>query len=549
MQWLSNLKFTRKLVVAFGLLGVTTVTVSVVSAWRLYQLNESVHTMVAVDTKALSSLQTADMLIADAVSEVRDAARRGRADAAFTADVKMRLSLVDTMLGQYLSNVDAEDKALAERQHSALEPVLAEVQSIADQIAAGRADVARVRLDILPERLAPMNRALDTLTSHKVDNMAGDAAVAQSQYQAALWTIVIGTVLGALVALFIGGVLVRSVVPSLNALVQSLQRVANGDLTADPAVTSRDEVGQVAEALGRSLQSLRQALGEAKGAAEASASAAEELKAAAGSISNGAQDQASALEETAASLEQITATITQSADHAERASHQTGEAREVALRGGHVMGEAIAAMDEITTSSQRINVIIETIDEIAFQTNLLALNAAVEAARAGQQGRGFAVVAAEVRKLAQRSGQAAHEIKQLIVDSTGKVAQGTSLVRQSGDTLSEIVGAVDRAAELVAEIASASRSQAASVGELNQAVAQMDQITQANASSTEELAATAQSLAHQSEELRRAIDGFEIGGHHASSQRAASPRALEQAAHYAPPSVGHGRRRPARLGR
>jgi methyl-accepting chemotaxis protein len=241
-------------------------------------------------------------------------------------------------------------------------------------------------------------------------------------------------------------------------------------------------------------------------------------------ISKGAQHQASSLEETASSLEQITSTVKQNTDNAQQARQLANGSRDVAEKGGAVLTDAIKAMGEINQSSTKIADIITTIDEIAFQTNLLALNAAVEAARAGEQGRGFAVVAAEVRNLSQRSALAAKEIKSLIQDSVRKVENGTALVNQSGKTLEEIVGSVKRVTDIVAEIAAASKEQLTGIEQVNKAVAQMDRVTQNNASQTEEMAGTAESLLGHSSDLRDLVGKFRLEKQNAGSTNSSSRR-------------------------
>lgn len=252
------------------------------------------------------------------------------------------------------------------------------------------------------------------------------------------------------------------------------------------------------------------ALLEVNSIAQSLSAASQQLAAASEQLSNGAQEQASSLEETAASLEQITSTVQQNADNAQQANQLSSGSREVAEKGGAVTQRAVGGMGEINAASKKIADIITTIDEIAFQTNLLALNAAVEAARAGEQGRGFAVVAGEVRNLAQRSAGAAKEIKSLIQDSVSKVESGTQLVNQSGETLDEIVTSVKRVTDIVAEIAAASREQASGIEQVNRAVTQMDQVTQNNASQTEELSSTAEALASQAHHLQEVVDQFNL---------------------------------------
>jgi len=293
-------------------------------------------------------------------------------------------------------------------------------------------------------------------------------------------------------------------------VLEIVNAVADGNFDLTVPDLGNDSVGQVAKALDSAIDSIRKALQAVRGVAETVASAASQMTAASTEISRGAQNQASSLEETASSLEEITSTVKQNTDNAQQARQLANGSRDVAEKGGAVVGEAVKAMGEINQASTKIADIITTIDEIAFQTNLLALNAAVEAARAGEQGRGFAVVAAEVRNLAQRSALAAKEIKTLIQDSVRKVENGTSLVNQSGRTLDEIVVSVKRVTDIVAEIAAASKEQLAGVEQVNKAVAQMDRVTQSNASQTEEMAGTSEALSAHSNQLRELVARFRL---------------------------------------
>ncbi|MEX1041521.1 MAG: methyl-accepting chemotaxis protein [Pirellulaceae bacterium] len=344
----------------------------------------------------------------------------------------------------------------------------------------------------------------------KIKTSAGDAANRKGDetYATAFYFLVVTISGGTILALAIGIFIARIVAGPLNRAVTVLKIVAEGDFTTSLEIDTKDEVGDMANALNRAIVAMREALSDVRNVADGVASSSQELASASEEISTGAQEQASSLEETASSLEEITVTIKQNASNAEQANQLSASSREVAEKGGKVVGDAVTGMREINESSKRIADIITTIDEIAFQTNLLALNAAVEAARAGEQGRGFAVVAGEVRNLAQRSAAAAKEIKTLIQDSVRKVEIGSDLVNQSGQTLEEIINSVKRVTEIISEISSASREQAIGIEQVNRAVAQMDQVTQENASQTEELSGTAESLSGQAEGLQDLVRRF-----------------------------------------
>jgi methyl-accepting chemotaxis protein len=259
------------------------------------------------------------------------------------------------------------------------------------------------------------------------------------------------------------------------------------------------------------VRGIREMVAHVRGTAVSVASASQQLAAAAEHLSSGSQQQASSLEETAASLEQITGTVKQSSAHARQVRDLAVGSEQTAVKGGDVVNSVVVSMGEIASASRKIAEIISVVDEIAFQTNLLALNAAVEAARAGEHGRGFGVVAAEVRNLAQRSSLAAKEIKALIRESVQKVDAGSELVNRSGATLLEIVASAKQVSEVIAEIAAASQEQASGIEQVNRAVTQMDQVVQATAAETEELSATAQSLAGQAGDLHALLARFDAG--------------------------------------
>ena len=297
----------------------------------------------------------------------------------------------------------------------------------------------------------------------------------------------------------------------VEALAGALARLSAGDLTARIDAAVQGDHVRVRDDYNAAVESLRQTLGQALGAIAALRGGAGEISSASDDLSRRTEQQAASLEETAAALDQITATVKRSADGARQASTAAAGARTEADRSAEVVRQAVAAMDGIKRSSAQIGDIIGVIDEIAFQTNLLALNAGVEAARAGEAGRGFAVVASEVRALAQRSAEAAKEIKTLITTSGQEVAQGVRLVNETGAALAAIAVKVAEMDALVSEIAASAQEQATGLGQVNSAVNQMDQVTQQNAAMVEQTTAAALSLKTETDQLAQLVERFETG--------------------------------------
>jgi methyl-accepting chemotaxis protein len=296
----------------------------------------------------------------------------------------------------------------------------------------------------------------------------------------------------------------------LGDIARVLNAIARGELTVTIDADYQGTFGQLKSDTNVTVQRLQEVVGRIKQATEAINTAAGEIAAGNADLSARTEEQASSLEQTASSMEELNATVKQNAESARQAKELARGANEVAARGGEMVKQVVSTMGSIQDSSKKIAEIIGVIDSIAFQTNILALNAAVEAARAGEQGRGFAVVATEVRTLAQRSAQAAKEIKALIADSVHKVDGGAKLVGQAGQTMDEVVSSFQQVAALVSDIASASQEQASGIEQVAQAVGQMDEVTQQNAALVEQAAAAAESLEEQAKYLSGAVSMFKL---------------------------------------
>ena len=340
----------------------------------------------------------------------------------------------------------------------------------------------------------------------------------QARLQNMLWLQAVVMVL----LLVLGVVMIAAFANSIRApLLQAVEladAVAEGDLAGPPLPNGSDEVGHVLHALQAMRSQLIQVVQRVRLSADGVATASVQIAQGNQDLSMRTENQASALQETSAAMEEMTATVGQNADSAAQATQLAANASLIASQGGEVVTQVVQTMHGIHASSGRMADIIGVIDSIAFQTNILALNAAVEAARAGEAGRGFAVVAGEVRQLAQRSAQAAREISGLINESLNSVQQGNALAERAGQTMEEVVQAVRRVSDIMGEISAASREQSQSVGQVGDAVAQMDQTTQQNAALVEEMAAAANSLQSQAQELVQGVAVFRLAAQSSASR-------------------------------
>ncbi|MNQ50298.1 Methyl-accepting chemotaxis protein II [compost metagenome] len=350
------------------------------------------------------------------------------------------------------------------------------------------------------------------------------AAEIEDAYRSAnFWMIAIGSI-AVVSGLLLAVLLTRGITRPLSEAVRVARTVAANDLSSTIVATSRDEIGQLMRALESMNANLAGTVARIRTGVDSIASASGEIAAGNTDLSSRTEQQAASLEETAASMEQLSSTVKQNADSAKQANQLAAAASDTASRGGATVSEVVSTMSAIAASSVKISDIVSVIDGIAFQTNILALNAAVEAARAGEQGKGFAVVADEVRTLAQRSAQAAKEIKILIEDTVQKISQGSGSAERAGSTMQEILSSVQRVTDIMGEIAAASAEQADGIEQVNRAVSQMDEVTQQNAALVEEAAAAAGSMQDQAAELTRAVSAFKLPGGGQGAIPAAAPR-------------------------
>jgi methyl-accepting chemotaxis protein len=354
--------------------------------------------------------------------------------------------------------------------------------------------------------------ALKAFSDKQAASLDATAVEIQHQYQSGRTLLVLLGVAAIAMGAFAAWWITRTITQPINEAVKVAETVSSGDLTSDIQVHSNDETGQLMNALKTMNTNLVNIVGQVRNGTDLIATASTEIAAGNQDLSSRTEEQASSLEETASSMEQLTSTVRFNAENARQANELAISASEIATRGGSVVGEVVNTMGSINDSSRKIVDIISVIDGIAFQTNILALNAAVEAARAGEQGRGFAVVASEVRNLAQRSAAAAKDIKGLINDSVQKVQIGSELVDKAGQTMDEIVHSISRVTQIMTQISNASEEQSLGIAQVNDAITQMDQVTQQNAALVEEAAAAAESMQEQSAKLANVVSVFKLDG-------------------------------------
>ncbi|WP_422845092.1 methyl-accepting chemotaxis protein [Acidovorax sp. M2(2025)] len=360
-------------------------------------------------------------------------------------------------------------------------------------------------------------KALDDLRKAMARQLAESQSDTATLAQASQALLGVGTLVAVALGALLAWTVTRSIIRPLQQGKEAAESIANGDLTHPVDAAGRDETAQLLQALAAMQARLATIVGNVRHNAEGVATASVEIATGNNDLSARTEQQASALQQTAASMEQLGSTVRQNADNARTANQLAVSASTVAQQGGAVVAEVVDTMKGINDSSKKIADIISVIDGIAFQTNILALNAAVEAARAGEQGRGFAVVAGEVRSLAQRSAEAAKEIKGLIGTSVERVERGTALVDKAGTTMAEVVAAIRRVTDIMGEISAASSEQSQGVSQVGEAITQMDQTTQQNAALVEQSAAAADSLKTQAGQLVQAVAVFRVPGAHQAS--------------------------------
>ena len=511
---MKNLKIGQRLALSFGCVVVILVILAAISFSRITLLDNGL--ILLNDDRYPKTVKA--HVIKDSLNETARSMRNALLMQT-RAQIQKELDNVNRLSGVISTTLDELDKTINHPQGRTYMAALLDARTkflplkdrFVSSVLDGRTEEA---LQIMFEELRPaqleymdnLDKMIDFQSGlmRKAGEEAHEEAVRAKQ-------LMIGLSLGAvLLSILFGFLATRSITRPLNEAVGLAEKVASGDLTGNIVVTSKDETGQLLQALKNMNESLVSIVSQVRTGTDTIATASIQIATGNLDLSSRTEEQASSLEETASSMEELTSTVKQNADNARQSNQLAMTASEVAVQGGAVVSQVVDTMGSIKESANKIVDIIGVIDGIAFQTNILALNAAVEAARAGEQGRGFAVVAAEVRTLAQRSASAAKEIKALIGDSVEKVNAGSTLVNQAGTTMNEVVESVRRVTDIMSEITAASQEQTDGIEQINQAVMQMDTVTQQNAALVEEAAAAAASLQDQAANLSEVVSVFKL---------------------------------------
>ena len=514
MKAFTTMRIGRRLGLGFGLVLLLMAGVALLGLGRMAAMHDRLEEITQVNN-AESRLAMAMRIAVNQVNiQARnvvldtDAARRGEelkqldlSRARYNAAEQK----LDAMLAQQ-PGTSEKAKALFARVVALKEagrPALNKALELAQ--AGDREAAIKQMIDEAQPRQTAWLHALGDLADHEEALSLQAEAAANAAYETGRTLVVALSVAAVVAGVFAAWAISRSITGPIAQAVQIARTVATGDLGSRIEVRRGDEAGQLLQALKDMNDSLVQVVGQVRSSSESIATAAGQIASGNADLSQRTEEQASNLQQTAASMEQMTGAVAQNAETARTVAQLAGSARGVANHGGAAVQRLVHTMEEISAASRRITEIIGVIDGIAFQTNILALNAAVEAARAGEHGKGFAVVASEVRTLAQRSAQAAREIKGLIAASVEKVDAGGTLVADAGRTIGDVVGQVNRIADLVGEISAATDEQSTGIGQVGAAVSQLDQVTQQNAALVEEAAAAADSLSQQAAQLVQAV--------------------------------------------
>ena len=512
-----NLSIARQLALSTLVAVFFLIVSGILNGYSLSHLNQTMRSLYQDRVVPLKGLKViSDAYAVDVIDAVNKANAGLTSAEQALGTVRAAHATIDREWRAYLeTRLTERETAMADEANRLFVPAgkaLDDLENALSQLSGVQAGALNAYDGALYETIDPISEQINALIDLQLEEANRGMLSGEAEYQGALLKTFLLGLIAVVISSGVAFLITRGITGPLGRAVAQARAVAAGDLTIRVPVHSTNEIGQLLSAQRAMVEGLTEVVSEVRSNAESVSTASEQIAQGNVDLSQRTEEQAAALEETSASVEQVGTSAAQNAENASAANRLASEASTVAKEGGELVGEVVDTMRDINSSSSRISNIIGVIDGIAFQTNILALNASVEAARAGERGRGFAVVAVEVRNLAERSAEAAKEIKTLIEASVTRAARGAALADRAGTTMQQIVSSITNVNDIVDEMSSASSEQSTAVRQVSVAVSQIDETTQQNAALVEQSAAAAESLRHQSQQLVKVVQRFKLEG-------------------------------------
>lgn len=531
MRWFNNMRIRTKLISCFIVLTVLSCVLGIIGIMDMRTLNSRSESMYSDNLIPIQRLKEVQVAFQDiranhvlAVYERNPATYQNRVDA-----INELVRQNNERLAEYEEIIkdDETNQALYDEVMKTLANYRELREANLELVKNGDYEEALATLNQVTEARLAADKAVEELVSYNI-TLADKAVQDNSKnFRTEIFIMSVVLISSIVIAIVLGIVVSNIISKQLGKLVSFADQIADGNLDVSVEINSKDEIGKLGQAFRRMADNINDVMTNINSAAEQVSTGAKQISDSSIALSHGAVEQASSVEELTASLEEISSQTTLNASNADKANTLAREVQETALEGKNQVNEMLQAMEDISDSSNNISKIIKVIDDIAFQTNILALNAAVEAARAGQYGKGFAVVAEEVRTLAARSAKAAKETTEMIENSIKKVVSGTSIAKNTANSLNEMADGIEKVAYLVNDIAVASNEQAIGIGQISEGISQVSSVVQTNSATSEESAAASEELSNQADLLKEMVNKFKLKNNASMNSSNFSPEIIQ----------------------